>query len=318
MPIPRIVWQTARSHELPAPARPLTESWQSMNPRWRAVLCDDEEIDDLIASHFGRTLLDAFRAMPVPVMRADIWRYAVLHVEGGVYADLDAECTRPIDDWIRPGADIVIGLENDVHFCQWTIAAAPGTALSAHALDLVLERWHDGIDTSRKHFVHYHTGPGLWTDAVRRLLGGEGDARTLFRNFQGTRDDVQLLDTDAFNGKYVRHHYGSRRWRGEVHYASWLDDRERLYLLRHARPRRRRAWSLHRSADGYDIVHDRYAHSVRCNESAAWVFSRCDGTCTVLEMIEELRGALAHPPVDLESEVCDSLKLLRRHSLIRF
>ncbi len=318
MTIPATVWQTARSLDLPPPARPLTESWQRHNPRWRTVLCDDAGIDEFIASHFDRSLLDAFRAMPVPVMRADIWRYAVLHVNGGVYADLDAECMAPLDDWLSPQADIVVGLENDVHFCQWTFATAPGSALTAHALDLVMERWHEGIDTSRKHFVHHHTGPGLWTDAVRRLFGAEGDARTVYRECVGTCANVQLLDADALNGRLVRHHYGSQHWRDEAKYGSWLDDRERLYLLHHATPRQRPSWFLRRDADGCRIVHARYAHAVSCNESAAWVFSRCDGSRTVVDMVEELRRTLSPPPADLETQVCDSLKLLRQHRLIRF
>ena len=35
-----------------------------------------------------------------PVQKADIFRYIVLMVHGGVYADIDVTCVRPVDQWI--------------------------------------------------------------------------------------------------------------------------------------------------------------------------------------------------------------------------
>jgi hypothetical protein len=63
----------------------------------------------------------------------------VLYAKGGVYADFDTECDAPLSAWLPPvdgGADglplekqykslewshcpILIGLENNQHFCQW-------------------------------------------------------------------------------------------------------------------------------------------------------------------------------------------------------
>jgi hypothetical protein len=66
-------------------------------------------------------------------------RYAILYANGGIYSDLDTSCKKPISQWLPPrdnaaaglpmekqyidtkweDCPLVIGLENDVHFCQW-------------------------------------------------------------------------------------------------------------------------------------------------------------------------------------------------------
>lgn len=72
-------------------------------------------------------------------MRADFWRYAILYARGGLYADVDVTSLRPLQQWLPPqdneakglplegkyrqyswdSCAAVIGLENDMHFCQW-------------------------------------------------------------------------------------------------------------------------------------------------------------------------------------------------------
>ena len=40
-----------------------------------------------------------FLKFPLPVMKADFWRYCVLYINGGIYADLDAKPLIPINEW---------------------------------------------------------------------------------------------------------------------------------------------------------------------------------------------------------------------------
>jgi hypothetical protein len=122
-------------------------------------------------------------------MRADFWRYAILYAEGGVYADVDTRCLRGMAHWfedlsnlpgsipeamvgrwpsMRPaynelgweGCKAVIGLENGVHFCQWTIATVPAHPVLRRVLEMIVERARLGIHLDHEHFVHEHTGPG--------------------------------------------------------------------------------------------------------------------------------------------------------------
>jgi len=47
-----------------------------------------------------RGVLVAWEKLETPaVLRSDFWRYLVLAVEGGVYADTDVECMKPVEEW---------------------------------------------------------------------------------------------------------------------------------------------------------------------------------------------------------------------------
>jgi hypothetical protein len=48
-----------------------------------------------------------WRAMDDTINRANAARYFILHAFGGLYLDLDVECWRPTDAWLR-GADVVL------------------------------------------------------------------------------------------------------------------------------------------------------------------------------------------------------------------
>ncbi|MCW5769990.1 MAG: hypothetical protein KIT16_00030 [Rhodospirillaceae bacterium] len=95
--IPRIVHQTWRDAEIPAPLRRYAETWKRLHPGWTYRLWTDADLAELIEQRFG-TYAAMYRDYPVPIMRADLGRYLVLKAHGGVFADLDAEALRPWDE----------------------------------------------------------------------------------------------------------------------------------------------------------------------------------------------------------------------------
>src|SRR4051812_27466191 len=88
--IPPIIHQTWRDSEIPRQFAAYAASWPRHHPGWTVRLWTDADLDALAAEHFPH-LIEMFRAYPLPIMRADLGRYMVLAVHGGVYADLDAE-----------------------------------------------------------------------------------------------------------------------------------------------------------------------------------------------------------------------------------
>ena len=187
MLIPKIIWQTYKDQSVDDLAKPFIQSWKQLNPEFRYEFQTDSDIDSFMEEHFDAKTVDVFRAFPLGVMRADMWRYAVLYVHGGIYADIDAECLIPAKQWINSKAKLVIGLEDSAaSFCQWTIASVPGHPLLASVIDLVCERSSAGVDSSSPHFVHHYTGPSIWTDAIRSYLGAKGSsARDIYEQIVG-------------------------------------------------------------------------------------------------------------------------------------
>jgi mannosyltransferase OCH1-like enzyme len=151
--VPLIIHQTWKTYNVssePKHVRDSLSSWKSQNPEAVHLLWNDKDIDAL-ARQFFPAFGSVYNKIQKPILKADIFRYMVLSVFGGVYADTDTECTRPVLDWIYPSdlegsmnTDIsfIIGVEADVYkefgdkwmgiyphplqMCQWTMAARAG------------------------------------------------------------------------------------------------------------------------------------------------------------------------------------------------
>jgi alpha 1,6-mannosyltransferase len=178
-----------------------------------------------------------YKALPLGVMKADLWRYLVLSTHGGVYSDIDSKCLLPIKYWFHDFIGehaLVIGLENNIHFCQWNMYCTKDHPALKHVCKYILECYErDGIDTTDEHFVHSTTGPAIWTDALKSYLGLEHltNAKSVYNMY--TKDKsyfvtkgIYILSEGYFNYIYTKNMYGSKYF-GEG-YISWIDERDNL------------------------------------------------------------------------------------------
>ncbi len=99
MPVPKIVHQTWKNKEPHSALRACVESFQFMNPDWDVRYYTDDECLAWIKLHCSE-LMESYLSFPIGIHRADLFRILVLYFEGGVYADLDVECIRPLDELI--------------------------------------------------------------------------------------------------------------------------------------------------------------------------------------------------------------------------
>lgn len=111
--IPRHLHQLWRDDAVPPHLEALRASWLRHNPGWTATLWTDARLRALVAERFPE-LLGMFDGYDAPISRADLGRYLVLAVHGGIYADLDCECLAPFDP-LLDGAELVIGIEPESH-----------------------------------------------------------------------------------------------------------------------------------------------------------------------------------------------------------
>src|SRR5579862_6272363 len=113
MAIPRTLHQLWKTADVPTRFTMLRETWRKRNPQWEIRLWTDADLDQLVESRYP-DLLGLFRGYKEPICRADLGRYLVLETFGGVYADLDCECLRPLDPLLA-GQQLVMGLEPEAH-----------------------------------------------------------------------------------------------------------------------------------------------------------------------------------------------------------
>lgn len=183
--IPRIIHQTWKTQDVPDWAEPAAFSWKDKNPEYEYRIWDDRAARKLIEERYPE-LLPAFNNHMAPVQRADVFRYAVIHAFGGVYADIDVMCEVPVKDWIDHdlfNVDIVLGWEAissrkaiearhfavEFQLCQWTFAAAPGNWLLRSVLDEIVNYYETGQHKESVSIIR-STGPGMFSMAIHRAL----------------------------------------------------------------------------------------------------------------------------------------------------
>jgi len=229
--IPKIIWQTYRTHDLPREARRAQRSWKKQNPDWDYRLCDDAEIESFMDREYGGELARRFHSLPLGVMKADVWRYAVLYKYGGVYTDVDTTCLIPLASWQMSWETLRVALENFEHFCQWTIVAAPGHPVLRAVLQLIVERKRSITNTSHPHFVHECTGPGVWTRAIRSVLRvpPSVDAAGIYQFYRARAEKkgLLLLPPLSLAGWFVHHAFASTEY-SPHRYLSWRRESKRL------------------------------------------------------------------------------------------
>ena len=61
---------------------------------------------------------NTYRRLNKPEEKADFFRYLVVYGEGGVYADVDTVCVRPMDDLCLPSDNLVGPLRGELKHCR--------------------------------------------------------------------------------------------------------------------------------------------------------------------------------------------------------
>ncbi len=99
-------------------------TWTAKNPGHRYEVLTDNNALYYVETHFGPNglnrpdIVEMYRSLTAKIIKADLLRYLVMYVEGGLYADIDVEALKPIDRFIPnhyddASIDMVIGVEID-------------------------------------------------------------------------------------------------------------------------------------------------------------------------------------------------------------
>ncbi|KAF2795158.1 glycosyltransferase family 32 protein [Melanomma pulvis-pyrius CBS 109.77] len=191
---PAYIWQTWKytpsQGEFAEEFREAEASWTIHHPSFV-----HEVITDNVAVHLIRHLyasvpqvLEAYHALPLPVLKADFFRYLILLARGGIYSDIDTAALKSAADWIPHDVPsnsygMVIGIEADpdrqdwaewysrrIQFCQWTIQSKPGHPVLVDVVanitqETLKRKAENKLSKDHKGIIEF-TGPGLWTDII--------------------------------------------------------------------------------------------------------------------------------------------------------
>ncbi|MFH1152863.1 MAG: glycosyltransferase [Pseudomonadota bacterium] len=218
--IPKILHQTWKDEDLPPDLETFRRTWQNHHSDWTHCLWTDSDIREFLRTHYA-WFLPIYDRYPEHIMRVDAVRYFILFHYGGVYADLDFECLRPVDPLLDHG-QVVLGLEprahQEMHFpdkkglkhsiCNAFMASVPGHPFWEHVF---------------KQLVASHRAPGP-LDATGPFF------LTRAHESYGAKDTITLVSPDqlypissqkpwsgidpAVRAEIAKQAYAVHHWRG--------------------------------------------------------------------------------------------------------
>ena len=215
-------------------------TWDDHNPDWTHILYDDAELLSFMNENLEPREVKAWKKLPLPVMKADFFRLAVMYFEGGIYADVDVENVLPIKKWpdnMIDSCEVIIGMENDAHVCNWGFASRKQHPLFETAYKLSISKFINGVDTRNEHFVHATTGPGVLTEAVIVLVkdlecGSPENAKEIYESCGKALKRRFNICYVAENKQkeFFNNHYSSQKkeLQSEEWVSSWTEGKENL------------------------------------------------------------------------------------------
>jgi len=227
--IQKTIWQTYETsyEDLPQYAKDSIDTWKNMNPGWEHGYMSGPDREQFFRLNFSKEVYDTYINLPLGVMKAGLWRFAILYIFGGVYADMDTHCKAPISDWLSDDNDVVLDIEKDTPWlATQVIAAKAGSPIMKAAIDLCVERCKDGI-INHNHMVHYYTDVQMFTDALYKELNIE----PYMKHINEWAPELMEMDWLKHNNVKILHGDEARRLLDkDVVHLYWGDDREEGWI----------------------------------------------------------------------------------------
>jgi hypothetical protein len=114
---------------------------------WEYRFYTDAEAGDFLSTHFPPAVREAFEALLPGAFKSDLFRYCVLLIYGGVYADVDILLAANLDNAVPPDVSFMTPIDEPganigKKMCLWNglIAAAPGHPYLAKAIETVVNQ----------------------------------------------------------------------------------------------------------------------------------------------------------------------------------
>lgn len=161
--IPRIIIQTYKHRYLHPVILNNINRILINNPTYDYYFITDDDVIDLILTHFDENILNAYKKLTVGAAKGDFIRYIALYIYGGVYLDLDSSIERNLDEFIPPNNEYVFLYEaSRGTITNWCIMITPRHIIMKKIIDEMVKRIHMNTETN----ILIVTGPKLITDVI--------------------------------------------------------------------------------------------------------------------------------------------------------
>lgn len=198
--IPRIIHQTyfepLSNTKYPNFSR-LVQSFKLSG--WKYIFYNDEDASLFLSSHFPPEVKEAYDTLIPGAFKADLFRYCVLLIHGGIYADVDVLLSADLEKLFESDVGFMVPVDEpgrtlDTGSCLWNgfIASAPGHPFIARTIELVVNSIRNrftavdfddmlcpkqenhpfpDLDLSHSFDLLYLSGPCILGSAINDVIG---------------------------------------------------------------------------------------------------------------------------------------------------
>ena len=144
--IPKHVYQTWRDSNIPKNIEEGMISLRKKNPELEFHFFDDNECRDFIEKYFGNRVLDAYNTLIPGAYKADLWRYCVLYIKGGIYIDIKCDTVddfklntlTDLEYYVRDIHSIKIGFGEEYVY-NALLVSKPGNEIYKKCIDRIVK-----------------------------------------------------------------------------------------------------------------------------------------------------------------------------------
>jgi mannosyltransferase OCH1-like enzyme len=130
MSIPKRIYQTWKTKNLPWGIKNVIKNMMDLNPGYSHYLYDDAEMDEFVLTNYPGEIFNAYNMLNIGAAKADLWRYLILYKFGGIYLDIDAAILKSLDTLIKRDDSAIITREMyEGLFNQWILIFKKGHPL---------------------------------------------------------------------------------------------------------------------------------------------------------------------------------------------
>ncbi len=231
--IPLKIFQTWNTKLLPIYMKKNSQLLQKQNPQFEYYLFDDEDCLEFIHEYFDVSVENAFKKLIPGAYKADLWRYCVLYIHGGIYLDIKMKCVGDFrlieltkqEHYVKDRDNVEYYMPGHYGIYNAMMIQKPKNPLMMDCIKKIVKN----VDQQEYGFGFlYPTGPGL-----------------LGKLYEEKKDIYHLTEIDLFHeeykevisykGRIIMEHYPEYRkeqliHQNDLHYAS-LWDKNSIYLL---------------------------------------------------------------------------------------
>ena len=167
--IPKVIYQTWKTKNLEPKLEKVRNNIQKINPDYKIVLFDDDDIETWIKENFDDEIIwNTYKKLKVGAARADFWRYLILYKNGGIYLDIDSNITESLDLLIRENDSAIISRQRNAgnYFLQWCLMFSPKHPVLLRTINLCIFN----INNKTSSWLPSLTGPVVFTNAINYVL----------------------------------------------------------------------------------------------------------------------------------------------------